>query len=421
MTPDVDERSTTTSGREHAVLLEVKYLKVDYETGSDPVRAVTDVSFTLNRGQILGLAGESGSGKSTLAYAITRLLHAPANVSGGEICYYPKNDRPFVTEMVERQSIHVPWVKRRATGRADERAAINLLALSTVQLRTFRWQEMAIVFQSAMNALNPVMRLETQITDVLQAHNPSMSADACHSRALELLRLVGISPDRLRSYPHELSGGMRQRAIIAIALALNPEIIIMDEPTTALDVVVQRDILVELMALREHLSFAVIFITHDLSLLLEIADQVAIMYAGRIVETSSCQELYRHPRHPYTSGLLNSFPSLHGPRRRMTGIPGSPPDLRNVPSGCAFHPRCPFAFNACYVQLPALATPQVAGVHIGIQGLESDGTLAGDTPSNRSQQSQVACHLYNAEYVSAHLEKLPDLASQEDGGGKSHE
>jgi peptide/nickel transport system ATP-binding protein len=421
MTPDLDERSTTTAGRAHTVLLEVKHLKVDYATASEPVRAVNDVSFTLNRGQILGLAGESGSGKSTLAYAITRLLHAPANVSGGEVWYYPKNERPLVTEMVERQSIHVPWVKHETTDRADEGSAINLLTLSPAQLRAFRWQEMAIVFQSAMNALNPVMRLETQITDVLQAHDPSISADGCHARALELLRLVGIAPDRLRSYPHELSGGMRQRAIIAIALALNPEIIIMDEPTTALDVVVQRDILVELMALREHLSFAVIFITHDLSLLLEIADQVSIMYAGRIVETASCQELYRHPRHPYTYGLLNSFPSLHGPRRRMTGIPGSPPDLRNVPTGCAFHPRCPCAFNACRSQLPALAAPQVAGVHIGTQGLEPDGTLADATPAQRSQQSQVACHLYNAQYASAYLGKLPDQASQEEEGGKNHE
>ena len=421
MTPDVDERFTNTSVQEHNVLLEVKHLNVDYETASDPVHAVNDVSFTLNRGQILGLAGESGSGKSTLAYAITRLLHAPATINGGEIWYYPTSDRPFVTNMVERQNISLPWSKRKVAAREEERMAINLLALSPAQLRAFRWQEMAIVFQSAMNALNPVMRLETQITDVLQAHNSSMDADAIHSRALELLRLVGIAPDRLRSYPHELSGGMRQRAIIAIALALNPEIIIMDEPTTALDVVVQRDILVELMALREHLSFAVIFITHDLSLLLEIADQVSIMYAGRMVETSSWRDIYRHPRHPYTYGLLNSFPSLHGPRRRMIGIPGSPPDLRNVPSGCAFHPRCPFAFNACSVQLPVLAAPQVVGMHVGTQGLEPDSIVAGDALSFRSQQSQVACHLYNAEYVGEYTQKGSDHASQEEGGGTSNE
>jgi len=191
------------------------------------------------------------------------------------------------------------------------------------------------------------------------------------SRALELLRLVGIAPDRLHSYPHELSGGMRQRAIIAIALALNPEIIIMDEPTTALDVVVQRDILAQIMRLRNDFGFSVIFITHDLSLLLEIADSIAIMYAGRIVEMGTQEDLYRHPRHPYTSGLLHSFPKLHGPRRTLTGIPGSPPDLRSVPPGCAFHPRCAFAFAACRTNVPAL-------LHV-----------------THEQASHVACHLYD--------------------------
>jgi peptide/nickel transport system ATP-binding protein len=190
---------------------------------------------------------------------------------------------------------------------------------------------------------------------------------------------------------------MRQRAIIAIALALNPEIIVMDEPTTALDVVVQRDILVELMALREHLNFAVIFITHDLSLLLEVADQVAIMYAGRIVETASWQQLHRHPRHPYTYGLLNSFPSLRGPKRRMSGIAGSPPDLRNIPTGCAFRPRCPFAFEECSERIPALAAPLVEGAHISVQGWEPDDKLTDAAPSTRSQHYLVACHLYSKE------------------------
>jgi oligopeptide/dipeptide ABC transporter ATP-binding protein len=206
---------------------------------------------------------------------------------------------------------------------------------------------------------------------------------------------------------------MRQRAIIAIALALNPNIIIMDEPTTALDVVVQRDILVELMALREHLSFAVIFITHDLSLLLEIADQVVIMYAGRIVESSPWQELYRHPRHPYTYGLLNSFPSLHGPKKKMTGIPGSPPDMRHVPMGCAFHLRCPFAFGPCRKYVPVLATPGVVGVHIGEQRLEPDSKLAGGVQSKRSQKSQVACHLYNTEPLGMHMEDALQITAPE--------
>jgi peptide/nickel transport system ATP-binding protein len=394
MTPIVAGPSTSASTQQSSVLLSVKHLNVDYETSGQPVHAVHDVSFTLHRGQILGLAGESGSGKSTLAYAITRLLRPPAVITGGEILYYQRDKRSESNVTVST----LPDTSGREDHMTDASSSvIDILQLSKKQLRAFRWQELAIVFQSAMNALNPVMRLETQIADVLEAHDPSMGAEARRQRALELLRLVGITPDRLRSYAHELSGGMRQRAIIAIALALNPEIIIMDEPTTALDVVVQRDILVELMALREHLNFAVIFITHDLSLLLEVADQVAIMYAGRIVETASWQELYQHPRHPYTYGLLNSFPSLHGPRRRMSGIAGSPPDLRNVPPGCAFRLRCPFAIEECSERIPALAAPQVEGVHIGAQGLEPDDLLTRNAPSTRSQHYQVACHLYGGE------------------------
>jgi len=231
-----------------------------------------------------------------------------------------------------------------------------------------------------MNALNPVLDIGTQITDVLHAHGPSMSAERARARAVELLQMVSIAADRLRSYPHELSGGMRQRAMIAIALALDPEIIIMDEPTTALDVVVQRDILAQLMRLRHAFGFSVIFITHDLSLLLEIADTIAIMYAGRMVEMGACKDLQRSPRHPYTVGLLHSFPTLHGPRRSLTGIPGSPPDLRSVPAGCAFHPRCAFAFTACHTIEPTLL-PVVPPA-----GIPSAG-----------QGSCVACHLYDAE------------------------
>jgi peptide/nickel transport system ATP-binding protein len=407
MTPIVAEPYTTASIQEQDVLLEVKNLNVYYQTGNVPVHAVNDVSFKLHRGQILGLAGESGSGKSTLAYAITRLLRPPALVISGEILYYPQHEQPLESENLEIQQIHPSEAQLKSERKKDDKqSVIDVLELPSSQLRTFRWQELAIVFQSAMNALNPVLRLENQITDVLKTHAPSMGPDTRRERALELLRLVGIPSDRLRSYPHELSGGMRQRAIIAIALALNPDIIIMDEPTTALDVVVQRDILVELMALREQLSFAVIFITHDLSLLLEIADQVVIMYAGRIVETAPWQELYRHPRHPYTYGLLNSFPSLHGPKKKMSGIPGTPPDLRHVPAGCAFHLRCQFAFDACRKQVPVLTEPSVFGVHIGEQRLEPDSKLADDVQSKRSQQCQVACHLYDVELLGAHMENV---------------
>ena len=337
-----------------STLLEVKDLNVDYLASNGTVHAVIDVSFSLQRGEILGLAGESGSGKSTLAYAITRLLRPPAMITGGEILYYPRSSRD------ERDASRVTLTRLSKNGNQEhkqnevEEQSMDLLQLSQAQLRDIRWDELAIVFQSAMNALNPVMTVGAQIMDVLRTHRPQMGPDSRKQRAIELLQLVGIAPDRLRSYPHELSGGMRQRAIIAIALALSPEILIMDEPTTALDVVVQREILTEIMRLREKLGFSVIFITHDLSLLLELADNVAIMYAGRIVEKASRRDLYLHPYHPYSYGLLNSFPAVHGPRRKMSGIPGSPPDLRAVPPGCAFHPRCPLAFDTCRTVLPAL-------------------------------------------------------------------
>jgi peptide/nickel transport system ATP-binding protein len=208
-----------------------------------------------------------------------------------------------------------------------------------------------------MHALNPVARIENQLTDVLKRHRRNMTAAERHDRAVELLRMVGITADRLRAYPHELSGGMRQRVMIAMALALEPQVVIMDEPTTALDVVTQREIIEELMALRHRLGFAVIFITHDLSLLLELADTIAIMYAGRLVEYATATDLFYAPRHPYSLGLLNSFPALHGERRRMVGIPGAPPSLRNLPSGCKFHVRCPHVMDHCKTEEPALQRP----------------------------------------------------------------
>ena len=217
----------------------------------------------------------------------------------------------------------------------------DLLAANEAQLRVLRWSQISVVMQSAMNALNPVFTIGAQLTDVLEAHLPRMSKQAQRDRAAELLAMVGITADRLGSYPHELSGGMRQRVMIAMALALEPDVVIMDEPTTALDVVTQREILEELAELRERLGFAVLFITHDLSLLIEIADSIAVMYAGRLVERATAAALFRAPRHPYSLGLLSSFPSLHGPRQHLTGIPGSPPDLRDLPAGLRVPPPLP--------------------------------------------------------------------------------
>jgi peptide/nickel transport system ATP-binding protein len=279
---------------------------------------VDKVNLTLHSGEVVGLVGESGSGKSTLAYGACRLLRAPALITSGSVRYQGRR----LAEPVE------------------------ILRLRPDELQHLRWREIAIVFQSAMNALNPVLRVRDQLLDVIASHLRLSKYEAL-DKASSLLDLVGIPRSRLRSYPHELSGGMRQRVMIAMALATDPEIVIMDEPTTALDVVVQRDILAEIVELKERLAFSILFITHDLSLLLEIADRIAVMYAGRLVEVGTASEIHHEPAHPYTKGLLNSFPSVRGPRRELTGIPGSPPDLHEPPPGCSFLPRCGYGTQAC--------------------------------------------------------------------------
>jgi peptide/nickel transport system ATP-binding protein len=240
-------------------------------------------------------------------------------------------------------------------------STIDLLAADERQLRELRWSRIAVVMQSAMHALNPVVTIGAQLTDVLSAHRLKMDKTERRERAAFLLEMVGISADNLRRYPHQLSGGMRQRVMIAMALALEPAVVIMDEPTTALDVVTQREILTELADLQRELSFAVLFITHDLSLLVELADSIAVMYAGRLLEQAAAADLYRAPRHPYTLGLLRSFPPLHGARKPLTGIPGSPPDLRTPPPGCPFHPRCGYAMDVCRTQMPPAFRPGPSG------------------------------------------------------------
>jgi peptide/nickel transport system ATP-binding protein len=307
------------------LILEVRDLTVDYGVDrAAALHALVGVDVDLHRGEVLGIAGESGSGKSTLAAAVTRLLRPPGRVVSGSVVYRPRAGPP-----------------------------VDVFTLTGESLRKWRWNEVSIVFQAAMNSLNPVTNVAVQLTDALEVHRPEMSREARQARARELVALVGIPESRLTSYPHQLSGGMRQRVMIAMALALDPDIVIMDEPTTALDVVVQREILIKMSELRQRLGFSVIFITHDLSLLLEIADTIAVMYAGKVVETAPTDELYDTPSHPYTRGLLASFPSLVGPRRQLIGLAGSPPDLRSVPPGCAYHPRCPEAQPICSEIVPA--------------------------------------------------------------------
>ncbi|MFJ7213220.1 ABC transporter ATP-binding protein [Amycolatopsis sp. NPDC098790] len=298
-------------------VLRIRNLHVDYETPAGPVHAVRGVDLDVHRGELLGIVGESGCGKTTLAYAITRLLRAPAHLVDGSVTFQRDGDAIDVTGL---------------TGRA---------------LRRFRWDRMSMVFQGAMNALNPVQRVAAQLHDVFHAHRPELTKAARRARVGELLELVGLPERAARSYPHQLSGGMRQRVVIAMALALEPDVVVMDEPTTALDVLVQREILDAISQLRERLGFAVVFITHDLSLLLEISDRIAVMYAGRVVELADGKRVREEPRHPYTAGLLNAFPTLRSERRDRHGIPGHPPDLSLPLAGCAFADRCELVLPEC--------------------------------------------------------------------------
>ena len=287
-------------------LLELEDVRVEYVLPDRRVHAVDGVSLSVAPGETLGIAGESGCGKSTLANAILQILKPPAQLTSGRILF----------------------------------EGSDLAAMSAEQLRRFRWRHVSLVFQSAMDVLNPVMRVDDQFDDMFKAHERVRRSEAL-ARAAELFDLVGIDRNRLRAYPHQLSGGMRQRVVIAMALSLRPELIVLDEPTTALDVVVQREILQELEQLKAELGFAVIFITHDLSLLVEFSDRISIMYAGEIVETATADTLFQDPKHPYTIGLMASFPPLAGPLERIAGIPGAPPNLAQPPEGCRFNPRCP--------------------------------------------------------------------------------
>ncbi len=297
-----------------APVLKVEDLTVAYATDAGPVVAVDHVDLELARGEFLAIVGESGCGKSTLLYAIARLLGAPmaGEIVGGRVLFQGR----------------------------------DLVLLEEKQLRAVRWRDLSVVMQSAMNALNPVLTVAEQMRDACRAHS-NMSKAEIEARSREVLRLVSIDPVHLHSYPHQLSGGMRQRAMIAMALLFTPELVIMDEPTSALDVVAQRSLMVQIKELQQELGFAVIFVTHDMSLVSHFSDRLLVMYAGQVAELSQTKALFERPLHPYSQGLLGAFPSLRGPNVRLLGIPGSPPNLANPPRGCRFAPRCPSAEPRC--------------------------------------------------------------------------
>ena len=302
------------------------------------MRAIRNVSFDVQRGEALALIGESGSGKTTLGLGIVKLLPSAASIGGGAITYRRYPAKTFEVSETSKVSLR----------------EIDVLGLKGSDLRRFRWQECAMVFQSALNALNPVLRISEQFADTAKAHG-YLQGNALRERSEHLLTLVRLDPERVwRSFPHELSGGMRQRVLIALSLLLEPQLLILDEPTTALDILTQRNIMDVLKELRTRLDFSLIFISHDLSLAAELADRVATVYAGKIVEIGEVFTIFQNPHHPYTIGLIKAVPTLASDRADLTSIPGSPPDLIDMPTGCKFHPRCPLADDHCKQEEPDL-------------------------------------------------------------------
>ena len=311
-------QGSRSAGRTGTVL-EVRDLSVEYIMERGTVLAVDEVSFDLAPGEFIGIVGESGCGKSTLLFAIAQLLTPPAAITGGSVTFLGR----------------------------------NMVGLTDRELAAIRWKDLSVVMQSAMNALNPVKSIGAQFADAMRAHGVTSKAQIA-DRSAEVLRMVGIDPIHLKSYPHQLSGGMRQRSMIAMAMLFTPDLVIMDEPTSALDVVAQRSLMVQIKELQEELGFAIIFVTHDMSLVSHFSDRLMVMYGGVVAELGATRRVFDTPLHPYSVGLLEAFPSIRGPRVPLTGIPGSPPNLASVPPGCRFAPRCPKVMARCEVEPPPL-------------------------------------------------------------------
>jgi peptide/nickel transport system ATP-binding protein len=304
------------------VLLNVENLTMHYTTRKGDVSAVDDVSFHLKEGESIGLVGESGCGKTSVALSLLRLLPDNAKIKGGHI-----------------------WL-------GDD---LDLVSLTEKEMNDVRWERISMVFQAAMNALNPVYRVEDQITEALEHCWGRVSKEQARERIAQLFEMVGLDPTLMSRYPHEFSGGMRQRAIIAMALACNPDIIIADEPTTALDVIVQDHILQELKNVQSKLGMSMIYISHDIAVIAEVSDRIGVMYAGRMAEMAPALDIFKRPQHPYTVALMSAFPSIKGEKTELVVVAGEPPDLLFPPSGCRFHPRCPYATEICRQEQPPFA------------------------------------------------------------------
>jgi len=298
-------------------VLNVQNLVMYYKTMKGYVKAVDNVSFDVEKGEAMGLVGESGCGKTTIGMSILRLLPSNAEIQSGKVLF----------------------------------KGSDILELSEKEMRAVRWNGVSMIFQAAMNALNPVHRIEEQIIEAMKTHE-NISKEEARERVYQLYKLVGLDPGRARDYPHEYSGGMKQRAVIAMSLACNPDIIIADEPTTALDVIVQDQIISEIKRLQKELHMTMIYISHDISVIAESCERIAVMYAGILAEYANAVDLFRNPMHPYTQALMNSFPSIKGPKKRLIPVPGEPPNLLNPPKGCRFHPRCPLATDVCRNKIP---------------------------------------------------------------------
>ncbi len=303
-------------------VLKVVDLTLRYSTRQGEVKAVEEVSFELAKGQSLGLVGESGCGKTSVASSLMRLLPDNARLVKGQVLLN----------------------------------GTDLLTLSDEEVRRYRWRRIAMVFQAAMNSLDPVYKVGQQVIEAIETHGVETTIDDAEDRVARLFRLVGLDPQLMERYPHEFSGGMRQRAVIAMALSCDPDVIIADEPTTALDVIVQDRILRELKDIQEKLRMSVIYITHDMAVVAEVTDSIGVMYAGRLVEYGNTSDVFRAPMHPYTAALMSSFPSVSGEKRPLGSLSGEPPNLLDPPPGCAFHPRCAYATEVCRRDIP----PQVS-------------------------------------------------------------